>query len=74
MQVYQGAVGEDQEPVPQHRVDAPNPGMGQIDGGLRRRVHQHGSLTRYRFIHAQRVFPEEPGMELVCPRLEMDSL
>lgn len=47
--VCQGAVGADQELPPQHRVDAANPSVNQIDRGLRRRVHDHGSLARYGF-------------------------
>ena len=46
-QVGQCSIGADQEPSPQHRVDAANPRMDQIDRGRRRRIHHHDSLARY---------------------------
>lgn len=44
VQVCQCAVGADQEPSPQHRVDAANPSISER-GGLSRRVHGHGRLA-----------------------------
>lgn len=73
MQVCQSAIGSDQEPSPQHRVDASNPGMDQVDRGRRRRVHDHDSLASNGFNGDRRVLSEEPAMGLVCPRFEMDS-
>jgi hypothetical protein len=56
VQVRQCAVGADQEPSPQHRMDAPNPDIDQRGGGLRDR----------------RPLAEEPEMGFGCPRFEMD--
>jgi len=71
VQVCQSAVGADQKPSPQHRVDAANLRMDQIGRG--RRVHDHDSVTRYGFHRDRRGVSEDSAMELACPWFEMDS-
>jgi len=67
--VCQDPIGADQEPSPQHRVDAANPRIDPVDRGWCRCIHDYCSLPRHEFNGDWHMRPKEPARGSCAPAL-----